>query len=264
MARRREPAPRPARRLIVLGASNVARSVSTAVATAQLSWGGPVEALMALGHGRSYGRATTWLGRVLPGIGQCGLWSALERPAECPATAVITDIGNDLLYGADPEMIAGWVDECLERLSATAPEILLSGLPLANVAGLSQRRYLTYRALFFPRCQLSLAELSRRAAALQDRLRASAARRGARWLEPSAAWYGRDPIHWRSGSWGEIWEKFFGVFPAAQVSRARRASAVRWLYLRSLVPHERRLWGVMQRRAQPAGALRDGTTIAFY
>lgn len=263
MGRRAQPVD-PARRLIVLGASNVARSVSTAVGAAQLAWDGPIEAVFALGHGRSYGRATSVLGRALPGIAQCGLWNAAAARPACGTSAVLTDIGNDLLYGAEPAQLAQWIDECLGRLTDAADETLLCGMPLANLAGLSQRRFLTYRALFFPRCRLTLAEVAARALELQDRLREIAAARGARWLEPRAAWYGRDPIHWRRDAWAEVWRNFFSAAGNDQVSLRLRRSALRWLYLRSLVPHERRLWGVMQRRAQPAGRLRDGTTIALY
>ena len=166
----------PARRLIVVGASNVARSISTAVAAGQLVWQGPVEALIAGGHGRSYGRATSVLGRALPGIGQSGLWKAIESRASYGTSAVLTDVGNDLLYGSEPEVVAEWVDACIARLTAAADTTLVCGMPLVNLTSLSPRRFLAYRALFFPRCRLSLPEIAARATELQAWLRA--ARRG--------------------------------------------------------------------------------------
>jgi hypothetical protein len=253
----------PVRRVIVVGASNVARSISTLVAAAQLVWQGPIEAIIAGGHGRSYGRATSVLGRALPGIGQAGLWKALETRPSYGTSAVLTDVGNDLLYGSEPELVAQWVDVCIARLTDAADTTLVCGMPLVNITSLSPRRFLAYRALFFPRCRLTLSEIAARATDLQARLQRSAVERGATWLEPAAAWYGRDPIHWRPAVCAELWTKiFFGGDD--QVSLRLRRNALRGLYLRSLVPYERRLWGVMQRRAQPSGMLRDGTTIALY
>jgi len=253
----------PVRRLIVVGASNVARSISTAVSAGQLVWRGPIEALIAGGHGRSYGRATSVLGRALPGIGQSGLWKAIETRASYGASAVLTDVGNDLLYGSEPEQVAQWVDACIARLTDAADTTLVCGMPLVNLTSLSARRFLAYRALFFPRCRLTLSEIAARATELQARMQRSVVARGATWLEPEAAWYGRDPIHWRPAVCAELWSKFF-FGGDDQVSLRVRRSALRSLYLRSLVPYERRLWGVMQRRTQPSGMLRDGTTISLY
>ena len=62
--------------------------------------------------------------------------------------AVITDVGNDLLYGEDPDTILGWVAECVRRL--TAVRITITGLPLAGLGALGRGRYLLLRSIFFP------------------------------------------------------------------------------------------------------------------
>ena len=77
----------PVRRVVLLGASNLTRGISTVVATAQRVWGQPLEVLAALGHGRSYGIESRVLGRRLPGILNSGLWEALDRSPASP-TAV--------------------------------------------------------------------------------------------------------------------------------------------------------------------------------
>ncbi|HEX3727596.1 MAG TPA: hypothetical protein VHV08_15185, partial [Pirellulales bacterium] len=51
------------RRVILLGASNLTKGVALVLETAFGAWGRPLEVLMALGHGRSYGRQTSLLGR---------------------------------------------------------------------------------------------------------------------------------------------------------------------------------------------------------
>jgi hypothetical protein len=71
----------------MLGASNLAIHLPTVVETAARLWGRPLDLLAAIGHGRSYGMTSRVMGRVLPGILQCGLWDDLARrpPAETAA-----------------------------------------------------------------------------------------------------------------------------------------------------------------------------------
>ena len=107
----------PGRRVVLIGASNLARGISTIVETAQLGWGEPVEILAALGHGRSFGQESSIFTRKISGIIQCGLWSALASAPARPTTALVTDIGNDILYGTSVNVIVGWVATCFDRLS---------------------------------------------------------------------------------------------------------------------------------------------------
>ncbi len=90
--------------VVLLGASNLTRGISTVVGMARGIVGEPSEFLIAMGHGRSYGQRSSVLGRSLPGITQCGLWEAL-RHARGPTSALITDIGNDVIYGVPVETI---------------------------------------------------------------------------------------------------------------------------------------------------------------
>ena len=66
-------------RVVVLGASNVARGISTIFETARLAVGGPIDLYAAFGHGRSLGLYTRVLGRGLCGMLDAGLWNALAH-----------------------------------------------------------------------------------------------------------------------------------------------------------------------------------------
>src|SRR5262249_46912085 len=89
--------PPAVRRVVLLGASNLTLGIGTVLGSAANVWGSPLEVLAALGHGRSYGRATSVMGRQLPGIRECGLWPALGVDGQLPTAALVTDIGNDVL-----------------------------------------------------------------------------------------------------------------------------------------------------------------------
>ncbi len=107
----------PPQRVVILGASNVLRSISTVLATAERLRGQPLDFLAAAGHGRSYGLTSRVLGRSLPAIRACALWETIFRRPQVPTVSLVTDVGNDLLYGASVETIASWVEECLTKLA---------------------------------------------------------------------------------------------------------------------------------------------------
>jgi len=255
----------PPRRVVLLGASNLTRGISTVVDTARRVWGAPLEVLAALGHGRSYGLTSAVLGRKLPGILQCGLWDALSALPPANTAALVTDVGNDILYGASVESILDWVEECVERLGPTNVPIVLTLPPTATVTALSQWRYTFIRTCAFPSCRLSRNDAFSRAEQLDAGLQELAARRGLRAVRPRSEWYGFDPIHIRRSHWPVAWnEVLSGWRTEARATNLARGSFAQWLYLRSRAPAQRTIFGFEQRAAQPCGRLRDGTTIAIY
>ncbi|MCA9267996.1 MAG: hypothetical protein KDA41_05970, partial [Planctomycetales bacterium] len=128
----------PARRLVLLGASNLARGVVSAVDAARAVWGEPLDVMAALGHGRSYGRKSCVLGRSLTGVAQCALWDELAARPRLPTAAVVTDVGNDILYGVSNKKILDWVARCLSRLASADARVVLTGLPIASLAALQR------------------------------------------------------------------------------------------------------------------------------
>src|SRR5437764_15396038 len=107
----------PLRRVILLGASNLSRSFPTVVATVRQTWSEPVEIMAAMGHGRSYGQDSWFLGRKISGIFPCALWLDLQNRPRLPTAALITDVGNDILYGISTDRLLDWVEHCLVRLA---------------------------------------------------------------------------------------------------------------------------------------------------
>lgn len=273
--------PAPARRLVLLGASNIQRTFATLVANAELTLGGPLEVLSAMGHGRSYGRRSAVLARALPGILECGLWDALAAPSAVPSSAIqssaassnagaretlalVTDIGNDLGFGYDTATILGWVEECLARLARREARVIVTALPLMNVERISPARYHFFRRLFFPGNRLSLEEMRARALELDAGLRALARQGGHALVEPRLEWYGLDPIHIRYRAAPRAWAEILSPWRAEAEEEFARAPALRrWRY-RLLRAESRWMFGRAQRCEQPARRERDGATIALY
>src|SRR5207302_6983784 len=140
----------PVGRAVLLGASNLRRDLRTVVEISCRMWGRPLEILAACGLGRSYGMRMPFLWRELPGITECGLWQELARRPSVPTAALVTDIGNDLLYDVPVPQIAAWVEACLDRLRQTGARVVLTPLPLCNIAALSRQRFVVLRSILFP------------------------------------------------------------------------------------------------------------------
>jgi hypothetical protein len=251
------------RRIVLLGASNLTRGLSTAVETARRLAGGPLEVLAAFGHGRSYGTRKCLIIRELPGIIECGLWDDLTRRSRVPTAALVTDIGNDLLYGEHPDQIADWVGTCTARLRDAGATVVLTPLPMCSLVKVTPWRYRLLRNLLFPACGLSHETVMGHAHALDRRLRDLARQQGLHLIEHRPHWYGVDPIHIRRGCELRAWGEFYGPWQTNGVV-AVAGSWARWFYLRRLAPQQRWLFGREFRRSQPAGRLSDGTTFAFY
>ena len=249
-------------RVVAVGASNLTRGFHAIVATARSVWGPDVEVLAALGHGRSYGGPSTFLVRGLPGILQSGLWRELESHPPAPTRALVTDVGNDIMYGYPPAQILDWVDECVARLQRITPDVVITGLPHAAVAGLPPGRFLLFRSVFFPRCRLTLDDTLRIGAEVDSGLQAIAANRGAAFFRLKKEWYGLDPIHIRPRMWNAAWQEILcGDAPSVAGGRATRGEAVR-LYCR--LPERATFLGRERRTPQRGVALRRGGRVWLF
>lgn len=253
----------PRRRVVLLGASNLTRGISTVLETARRVWNEPLDVLAALGHGRSYGAASRMLARTMPGIVDCGLWPALAARPAAPTAALISDIGNDLFFGASAEQIAIWVSRCVDRLQEAGARAIMTRLPVCNLDTVQAWQFLALRTVLFPGNRLTLEEIKGRARELDARLLELAARRGVTVVEQRAEWYGMDPIHVRYRAWPRAWSEICGAWTQSRVAPAP-SSAARWIYLRTRRSEAFRMFGRALRGAQPCGRLRDGTLVSLY
>ena len=202
------------RRVILLGASNLTLGLPCILDELLSGFEEPVEVVAALGHGRSYGIWSSFLWRQLPGIIDCGLWTAirLAEPSPDRTLAVITDVGNDLLYGVEVLQIVNWVETCLERLAEQNAMVGVTLLPMQSVRRLSSWRYHLAKTLLFPgHKRIGWPKMRGRINDLNEQLRALATRYQARLFEPPGRWYGVDPIHIRRRDRPEAWREILSL-----------------------------------------------------
>ena len=252
-------------RAVILGASNVTLSGSLLLDLARAAAGGGVAFHVAAGLGRSYGEPSAILGRTLPGILQCRLWDALPESGPGGTVALITDIGNDILYGHPVERIAGWVEACIDRLLAKNARIVVTSLPLESLRGMSPVRYHVARQIFFPTRYLGFRETRTRAERLDERIRDLARSKRVPLVVPDRAWYGLDPIHVRKSRRKDAWGSILSAWNAGGEGRLPGGRIDgRVPSLRLAVPAERWILGIRQRRDQPWRRLADGSTVSIY
>jgi hypothetical protein len=256
---------RPALRVILLGASNLKAALPSLLACLRRKAGGPVEILAACGHGRSYGMwSRFFFVRRLPGIADCGLWRELSRRPPLPTVALLTDVGNDLVYGAGAATIAGWVRACLDRLALQRAEVVLTLLPLGRLETLSPRQYLLARSILFPGRNVPWDTVRQEARELDEHLREAAQEYEARLVRPEASWYGIDPIHILRSRRDEVWRGILSQWTLASRGPGEGESFLQGRRLPAFGAEEFRLFGIRFERPQPALRFDDGTTLSLF
>jgi hypothetical protein len=254
-------AARATRRVVALGASNLTRGFQTVVATARAEWGPDVEVIAALGHGRSFGSESRVIARTIPGILESGLWDQLESLPPAPTRAIVSDVGNDILYGFTHTQILTWVHEVVHRLARFSDDIVLAGLPRVGAGDISHAKFLFFRSILFPRCRLSFAEVAETAQRVNDGVAALAAARGLRFVPLKEEWYSVDPIHIRPSKWREAWQEIVCGESRPALGQLSRSEALR-LYL--MRPQHQRVLGFEYGAEQHGVALPAGGRIWLY
>ena len=186
--------------VVLLGASNLTMGWQPLLRALVSRIRRPVDVFAAMGMGRSYVDWSTFGIRQLPGIVDSGIWDSLRQQHPQPATpplVMLTDIGNDLVYGRSPEMIMDAIRLCLQQLKTWSGDcqILFTGLPMESVASLSRFRFLVARTLLFPASPLSWSDIKRKVAELNQLVEAEVRTQQLKLARPRGEWYGLDPIH---------------------------------------------------------------------
>jgi hypothetical protein len=250
-------------RVVVLGASNVSRGLSRLVAAVESRAPG-ADLFVAAGHGRGYGVNTRVAARRLPSILRSGLWRGLDRHGGEAPLALVTDVGNELLYGARSVLVASWVRETVWRLADRGATIAITRLPMAGIAEVGPVRYRALRTFFVPGCRLSLSGLREAATRLDADLRTIAGDFGAHIIEQPAHWYGLDTLHVRRRHLDDLWHMACNVWGIPVVESPVASSLATWARVGTKAAEVRSLGGVMRFTKQPVLPLRSGGTLSLY
>lgn len=256
----------PTQRVVCLGASNLARCLGPLWSTMHAIHDQPLDVMMAMGHGRSYGSKSHFLAqaRSLPGISDCDLWTELSQRDALPTTALVTDIGNDLLYGYSPEEIASWVEQCLDRLDKINARCAVTRLPVENLDQLSPWWFWCMRTLMFPGCRITSQELRAAATKVNELLEGICDRQNCTLLAHRLDWYGIDPLHIRRKHAALAYQEWLNAWGKTSEQKYRPLSSIEWLHLRTRLPKQYWLLGRPLKCEQPTAVFADGTRLSMF
>jgi len=253
-------------RVILLGASNLTLSLRWVIQLMQQRLGGPSEIMAAVGHGRAYGVFSQVMSRGLPGIAACGLWRQLDSMTARPTVALLTDIGNDILYGLPPEQILRSVAWCIGQLQKHSAQIVVTNLPIESIQHLSERRYAFFRNIFYPSSQMSRTQTMHCARAVHQGLTEMASRGHFKLYEQKPDWFGLDGIHVNYLQRKAFYQHIVQQFPQTRVQSDSRGEE----QIDSLTWQRRPKFAyktLLQRPIhcqQPSGQLSDGSSVSKY
>lgn len=239
--------------VVILGASNVTYGLGTYVSSLTASFDSGVRLWIAHGHGRSFGRKSSAFVRRLEGHVQSRLWTAWDTHADQSSArfALITDVGNDLLYGASVPTILGWVETCLRRLKAKGCEVTIATPPVDAIQSLSRLRYTATAKMFFPKTAVSWDQMQQAVLELDSGLKILAAEGGAAIVEPQPNWYGFDPIHIRRSRRAEAIADLLSRWPSGPPVSVRTARPWKTLHLWQRGPAQKWIAGRLIETPQP-------------
>lgn len=270
-------------RWLILGASNVRRSLIPLIEQILCVSKRPADILFACGHGRSYCRPNRVLGWSLPGLSESGWREAWRHDDQevSSRSVILTDVGNDLLYGIEPDELLSHVELCLDALHPS-DRIMLMGLPLDRLEQVRSIEYQIFKKIFFPGSTIAFETAMRSAREVQHGLEALCRARQNRWLIPPSSWYGIDPIHIRRSLQRKAWRTVLQQLDASG-EIASSSSAIEltetagpmlqqspaWRLLHSLrlifSRAQRQSWlGWTRDQCQPSLHLEDGSTVSLY
>ena len=262
--------------VVALGASNLSRGLSRLLQASRCCSSSAFDLVVAAGHGRSYGANSRIWKRSLPSILESGLWRSIDRMlrrdvfGNSPRLAVITDIGNDLLYGFSIEQIATWLEEVIHRLHQQQFHVVITKLPIESIQSVGPRRFHLLKTFFVPGCRQSLEEIKEQSRQMNNSIVRLAKKYQLSIIEQPGSWYGLDAIHIRRSCLNSLWRRVLECWPLSSSNKkvcqgtSRWNSLKEWSYLCKASAEVRSLAGVTIFTPQPVLQLSDSTRIFFY
>ncbi len=112
----------------------------------------PVEVMIATGPGRGYCVPGGLLTVVYPPIQSSRIFEAAREKfaSGYRVIALVTDIGNDIMYGVSPEVLIETVQQVFTRLHSMNAEIFYTTLPEKFEKGISPAWFYILRTLLVP------------------------------------------------------------------------------------------------------------------
>ena len=203
--------------LVLLGASNLARGYCGLIHFLRRQlYPRPLQVLNALGPGRGYCAEGGIFNVVYPPIRACGIMDAVKEKAKppCRVVALITDIGNDIMYGVPVKTITDCVVELLKTFRELDADILMTSIPNSMERDIGKISFAILRALFYPKSRVERSQAASAVIEINRFLCDSVSDR-ITLIEDLQDYYGLDFIHFSilkgQHAWSRIGAEILGI-----------------------------------------------------
>jgi hypothetical protein len=139
---------------ILFGASNLARSFyGLKLSIKRCIHPRPATFIHAMGPGRGYLGRGGILNTTYPPIIDCGILESIQkiRKPNQQIIALITDIGNDIMYGIHSKKIIEGLQSVLDTLSKVTKNIFITPIPINLKNDVGEFYFRVLRCIFFPK-----------------------------------------------------------------------------------------------------------------
>lgn len=148
---------------IFLGASNLARSFyGLKRCIGRCIFPRPASFMHAMGPGRGYVSRGGILNATYSPILNCGIFEAArnKRIKSQQVVALITDIGNDIMYDVSPEKIIGGLQYTFNALDRFTTNIFITQIPVDLENDISEFYFQIIRQVYFPKSSVKYSQVS--------------------------------------------------------------------------------------------------------
>ena len=136
---------------VLLGASNLARGYCALTQHISKSISG-TEFVNALGPGRGYCTRGGLLNFSYSPIGECQIMEQVEVYAEqgFRVTVLLTDIGNDIMYGVPEQFLIECIDTLIEKSLQLNAEVFVTSIHVNVCKDMGKISFKLLKAIFYP------------------------------------------------------------------------------------------------------------------
>jgi len=148
---------------IFLGASNLARSFhGLKYCIERCIFPRPASFVHAMGPGRGYVSRGGILNAIYSPILNCGILEAArnKKIKDQLVVALITDIGNDIMYGVSSEKIINGLQYLLNSLGEFKTNIFITSIPVDLENDISELHFHIIRQIYFPKSPVKYSQTS--------------------------------------------------------------------------------------------------------
>ena len=144
---------------LFMGASNLARGYGLLTRHLSKCLGVKnIEFLNALGPGRGFCAKGGMFNFIYPPIQDCQVIEAAEKKTKNTRVVLLTDLGNDLMYGVTADALIECLDMLIDRMLKWNAEIFLTSIHINIKKDISRRIFYILRFIFYPRSKINFEE----------------------------------------------------------------------------------------------------------